>query len=494
MNIHRVLETMTNPAAYLDREKDRVRTILGGTPLSAENIRLSEEALGTQWHGTSWFFLMHLIAKTFTREEEMPFSTIRAVIRDYGIKGWLNDETLKKQLDKFIGIFAKRDLGNIELKKDYSLKIGGLISPKELNRYADKQYEYAMGEGLVRYSQGFSGWVARKMSNFAERIWWHYMVTVFDSPKIYSNPSGESALKALFVDMKEKMRYKNLEFHDIDIWKPSDLEHSLALLEGWERGLISRRILATFKFGDALFVAPRFFAEPDHRPLEISGKDFDSMLDLIGKLRRFPAFPVYKGNIEQYNLSMELQRAGAITVVGESETAFDIPPLVYLVSRDVADKTNQILKFRYSENPLRDFGDNSLTDEIFRTLGRARAYAQKTIPEAKIDEKDYAEKVQKILDDLASGKEAKLENLAPIFTPLSGLLGVLAIDDKKDTAVVKGGYEFVAQLLLDYWNELVSDPTIANVLYPTSKNAEKAERNQVESQIKKSLKSYFGGG
>jgi len=250
---------MTNSsAAYLDREKDRVRTILGGTPLSAENIRLSEEALGTQWHGTSWYFLMHLIAKTFTREEEMSFSTIKTVIRDYGIKGWQNDDALKKQLDKFVEIFAKRDLGNIELKKDHSLKIGGLISPKELNGYADKQYEYAMGEGLVRYSRGFSEWVPRTMSNFAERIWWHYMITVFDAPKIYSNPSGESALKGLYVDMKEKMRYKNLQFHGIDLWKPSNLEHSFALLEGWERGLISRRILATFKFGDALFVAPRF--------------------------------------------------------------------------------------------------------------------------------------------------------------------------------------------------------------------------------------------
>ena len=52
---------------YLEKESDRVRTILSGAPLSAEKIRMQGSDLGAEWHGTSWFFLQHLVAKGFTR-------------------------------------------------------------------------------------------------------------------------------------------------------------------------------------------------------------------------------------------------------------------------------------------------------------------------------------------------------------------------------------------------------------------------------------------
>jgi len=479
-------------AVYLDKSTDRVRTILSGTPLSAESIRLSEQSLGSKWHGTSWFFLMHITAKTFSRETFIPFEALHTTIRDYGISGWLPKITLKNQLSKFVEIFAKRGLGNIHLEPNYDLKIDSPISSPELRNFADMQYEYAMGGGLVRYSPGYMAWVDRDMSNFAERIWWHYMTMVYDSPKIYRGSSGESALSALFQDVKEKMANKQLSFHGVEIWKEHQLEHGLALLEGWERDLIERNILAPFKFGNVEFIAPRYFSEPDHRPItsagSFAGEDFRSILNLIDNLRRFPGYPVYKGN-KEYDICRRLERSGAVTIVQESETALNVPNFVYLVSRDVFENTEKMIKFSYSSLPMAEYGDISVTDQIFLTLGRARAYAQGKIYEAQVSGIDYKTEIGKILDSLETKGEVTLGDYDNIFAPLNGCLGIIRMDSGK--AIVNQDFDSIIKILNDFWGELINDPSVANIYYPPEKTVMRSEKGQVESQIKKSLKSYF---
>lgn len=480
-------------SSYFDKKTDRVRTILAGTPLSAEGIRLSEQSLGSKWHGTSWFFLMHIIAKTFSRAELIPFNALRTTVRDYGISGWLAASSLKKQINKLVEIFNKRGLGNIHLEPNYDLKIDGTITSPEIMNYADLQYEYAMGEGLVRYSPGYRAWIKRDMSNFAERIWWHYMTMVFDSPKIYSSPSGESALAALFEDMKEKMAGKELSYHTVKIWKESQLEHGLALLEGWERDLIERNILAPFKFGDAEFIAPRYFAYPDGRPLtsggSFAGENFELMLNLIKNLRRFPGYPVYKGNKSQYDLARRLERAGAVTIVQESEKSLNVPNFVYLVSRDVFENTEKRIKFSYSNLPMAEYGDISVTDQIFLTLGRARAFAQKKIHEAQVSQVDYGTEIGKIFDNLETQGEAILGNYINIFTPLNGCLNIVSVEEEK--ATVNSDFDFIIKMLYDFWNELINDPSVADLYYPPKETILRSEKGQVQSQIKKSLRTYF---
>lgn len=478
---------------YLDKKKDRVRTILAGTPLSAESVRLSEQSLGSKWHGTSWFFLMHIIAKTFSREETIPFAGLHTMIRDYGISGWVNAYALRKQLSKLVEVFDRRGLGNIHVEPNFDLKIDSPISSKELQNYADMQYEYAMGEGLVRYSPGYRTWLARDMSNFAERIWWHYMTMVYDSPRIYSSPSEESALKALFQDIKERMTTNQLSFHDVKIWEESQLEHGLALLEGWERDLIERNILAPFEFGDIEFIAPRYFAQPDRRPISsggaFAGENYELVLKLIENLRKLPGYPVYKGNKEEYDLCRRLERAGAITIVQESEKALDVPNFVYLISRDIFENTEKKIKFSYSTLPMVEYGDISITDQIFRALGRARALAQKKIHAAQISDTDYETEIGKIFDDLETKGKAILGKYVNVFSPLNGCLSIITLKDEK--AIVNEEFHFVIKILCDFWNQLINDPSIANIYYPPRKTIARNEKGQVQTQIKKSVESYF---
>jgi len=480
-------------SAYYDKKSDRVRAILSGTPLSAESIRLSEQSLGSKWHGTSWFFLMHIIAKTFSRAEMIPFDALHTTVRDYGISGWLAPTALKSQLSKLVEIFERRGLGNIHLEPNFNLKIDGAISSQELRDYADLQYEYSMGEGLVRYSPGYHAWIERDMSNFAERIWWHYMTMVYDSPKIYNSPSGESALAALFEDMKEKMGSKELSFHNVKIWRESELEHGLALLEGWERDLVERNILAPFKFGDIEFIAPRYFAEPDGRPLtsggSFAGEKFELMINLINNLRRFPGYPVYKGNKSEYDLARRLERAGAVTIVQESETSLKVPNFVYLVSRDIFENTEKKIEFSYSSLPMSEYGDISVTDQIFLTLGRARAFAQKKIHEAQVSQVDYKTEIGRIYDALETKGEAVFGDYTDIFSPLNGCLNIVNI--KGENGVVNQDFGFIIKLLCDFWNELINDPSVADLYYPPKETILRSEKGQVQSQIKKSLRTYF---
>jgi len=480
-------------AHYFDKKTDRVRTIFAGTPLSAESIRLSEQSLGSKWHGTSWFFLMHIIAKTFSRTELIPFKALHTTVQDYGISGWVDASSLKRQLNKLVEIFNKRGLENIHLEENCDLKIDGTISSPELRDYADIQYEYSMGQGLVRYSPGYQTWVDRDLSNFAERIWWHYMTMIYDSPKIYTSPSGESALAALFQDMKEQMSNKELSFHGVKIWKDTQLEHCLALLEGWERDLIERNILAPFKFGDVEFIAPRYFAEPDGRPLtsggSFAGENFEQMLNLIKKLRRFPGYPVYKGNKSEYDLARRLERSGVVTIVQESERSLNVPNFVYLVSRDVFENIEKRIKFSYSSLPMVEYGDISVTDQIFLALGRARAFAQKKIHEAQVSQVDYKKEIGSIFDHLETDGEAKLCNYVDVFSPLNGCLNILNIKD--ENATVNSDFDFVVKLLCDFWNELINDPSVADLYYPSIETISKSEKGQVQMQIKKSLKTYF---
>ena len=133
---------------YLENANERMQTILSGIPISAENIRITDQQLGKQWQGTSWFFLMHVIAKTFTKVEKIPFASVAAIPQDYGIENWIDPDSLRKQLNTLSEVFAKRGLGNVNCNADGDLSIDGIISHKELNSSLTNNMIIAWAQGL----------------------------------------------------------------------------------------------------------------------------------------------------------------------------------------------------------------------------------------------------------------------------------------------------------------------------------------------------------
>lgn len=463
-----------------------MRTILSGVPISAENIRLADEELGKHWHGTSWFFLMHVIAKTFTRVDKIPFSSIVSIPQDYGIENWVDQDKLKKQLKTLTEVFNKRGLGNVHCNERGDLFIDAVITHGELSAFADSQYEYSMGEGLVRYSPYLMSWMPRKLPNYAERIWWHYTTAVYETPKIYDSPEGENYLNALLVDLSERMNQRVIRFHDLEIWKESQLEHSRPLLRGWERELISKEILKTFEIEEVSFITPRYFADSN---LELGSiKDVESVSEILACLERFPAYPVYLGDERRVRLCQKLERAGLVTKVTEPEAKYNVPRYAYLVSPKVFQNLEEKIGYTYSPTPMKQYGDISLTDRIFRTLGRARLYAEKILPEIRSSSVDFKSQIEGIIDSLEANHEAELANFEGVFKPLT-TLNIIQISDNK--AVLDSDFEFVIKRLAEFYYNLINEPELVELTYPSDDEAKASEEEQVRSQIKLGLTKMF---
>ena len=475
---------------YLERESDRARTMISGAPLSAEKIRMQGSDLGTEWMGTSWFFLQHLVAKEFTRTESVSFDAARQTAVNYGMTGWCDDSRLEVVLSRLQSAFNKCGVGNVETRRDGGLRIGGLLSNSEFRKFAAGQYDYAMGAGLTKRASPFE-WARRSMSNIAERILWHYVMEVFDQPRVYSRSGGENHLNALYTHLTETMAKSGVAPHGIEVWKDIP-PHTLPLIAGWERGMIAKNVLKLYDFGGVTFVAPAFFADVDGRVIKSAGsfsaESHEMMIDLIGRIRRLPAYPVMMGT-PQYEMSQALMRAGALQMITEGKSLAGAH-YAYLVSRDVFEEFDEKMEYQYSNHPFTDFGDVSITELFFKSLGRARLLGERILPAARAFEVDFKKKIDHIVNDLEQHGSAKLpDGLTPeIFQPL---VSAGAISLKNGAAEVLGDYQPFVNAYSAYWHELVNDPSILKIKFPPDEVIKKKEESQTANQIKRRLNSYF---
>jgi len=477
---------------YYEKEEDRIRTMLCGTPLTAEKLRMSQMKLGAEWWATSYFFVLHILAKSFTQNETISFDAIHRLAENYGIDLWTDKDHLRRKLDDFMKAFRSSGLDGIRKTEKKTLTVDGILSKDEFRDFAAKEYEYSMGEGLVRHYPSSWSWGIRTVSNFAERILWHYITRIFDSPRVYSSPSGDNELIALYTDIIETMERSNLKFHGIAPWEDVS-PHTLSLIQGWERNFISKNILKPFPIGDVLFIAPSFFSTIDWRKVFSGGKfsaeKQELVVEMVDSLRRTPAYPISKGATEKYELAKSLQRAGAIKIVEETKTS-QVTPYVYLVARDVFEDVDEQMKYQYSTKPLKDFGDGSLTELVFLSLGRARLFGDQILPGVKDLAADCKAELTKIFDDLEQKKSAKIpQNVnAGIFDPLTSI-SIVTQEDEQLVADEK--YSPIIKRLSDYWNNLINDPSISNIVFPPKETIERKEHAQVEGQIRRRLGEYF---
>lgn len=477
---------------YYEREEDRIRTMLCGTPLTAEKLRMSQMKLGAEWWATSYFFVLHILAKSFTQNETISFDAIHHLAENYGIDLWTDKDHLRKKLNDFTKAFRRTGLGSIHKTENDALTVDKVISKDEFRAFAAKEYEYSMGEGLVRFYPSSWEWGIRTVSNFAERILWHYITRIFDSPRVYSSPSGDNELVALYADIIETMQKTHFRFHQISPWEEVS-PHTLSLIQGWERNLISKNILKPFPIGDVLFIAPSFFSTIDWRKVFSGGKfsaeKQELVVEMVENLRKTPAYPISKGSTEKYDLAKGLQRAGAIKIVEEAKTS-QITPYVYLVARDVFEDVDGQMKYQYSSKPIKEFGDSTLTDLVFLSLGRARLFGEQALPGLKQLKVECKPELTKIFDDLEQKKTAMVPKKVSsgIFDPLVSI-GIVMPENEK--LVVDQRYSPIIKRLADYWNNLVNDPSISNIEFPPKETVDRKEHAQVEGQIRKRLGEYF---
>ncbi|MGC1121637.1 MAG: hypothetical protein WBA22_11145 [Candidatus Methanofastidiosia archaeon] len=470
---------------YLKNEKDKVRAMLAGTPLSAEKIRMSGQDLGGNWYGTSWFFLMHIIAKALSRNDLITFEGLHTTVKDYGITKWEDRDTLEKRLNQITDIFRKRGLKNIYVDRNKNLRIDGPISKGELYEFTQSQYDYSMTDGLVQYDEIDEQFRPRGIFSYAERVFWHYITGVYDCPKLYESSQGDfltAVTNNVFDNMEDKY-----ESQGVKLWEKHNLTHVRSYLKIWERSLVSKNILYPLEFGGNLFISPSFYSEIDFSVFK-ENEDKESILKLIYKLRKFPGCPIYKGNATEYDLAKRLQRAGAVKIVEEEPSLSN--HYVYLVSRDIFNELDKKIRFNYSENPLSEFGDSSLTQDIFVVLGRSRLLSEGKLPQIQFTNVDYQIEIERILGELENKSESSLGPLEGVglFDPFLPL-NIVRIEG--DNIHMESDFDWVIKEISDYYFSLVNDPDIARIDFPPRESIQKIEKEQTRRRIEEKAKSFF---
>lgn len=294
-------------------------------------------------------------------------------------------------------------------------------------------------------------------------------------------------MDGLTADLKDRLIGKNTTFHGMNVWEDSRFENSRPLMRDWERDLIAKEVLKTFEIGEVSFITPRYFADsnPD---LSLVKDDSKSLSKLLESIERLPAYPVFLGNENLIRISQELERAGLVIKVTESEKKYNVPKYAYLVSPNVFQDLEKKIAYSYSAVPVKEFGDISLTDRIFWTLGRARLYTEKLLPEIRSSKKDFKAQFEEIIDSLEKGQEATLGDLAGVFKPLT-TLNILQISDGK--AKIDNQFDFVVKLFAEFYYNLTKYPELTNLTYPSKKAVEESELSQVKNQIEVGLSKMF---
>ncbi len=159
-----------------------------------------------------------------------------------------------------------------------------------------------------------------------------------------------------------------------------------------------------------------------------------------------------------------------------------------MVPANVFHDIDRKIAYSYSSVPTKEFGDISLTDRIFKTLGRVRLYAEKILPEARLSKRDYKSQIEGIVDSFEKGTEADLSGVEGIFKPLT-TLNIIQIKEGK--AQINNHYDFVIRLLAEAYYNLVKYPELSELTYPSKKTVAQAELSQVESQIETGLSKMF---
>jgi hypothetical protein len=161
-----------------------------------------------------------------------------------------------------------------------------------------------------------------------------------------------------------------------------------------------------------------------------------------------------------------------------------------LISRGIFDDFDERMSYGYEAKPFSKYGDKTLTDQFFRTLGRARLYSDKRLEGTELMETDYKGQLEKVFTRLEQKGKANLpEGLNPkIFDPL---ISLTAASYENHVLQVENDYDFVFKLLSDYWGNLINERSLATLQLPPLETAAKKERGQIESQVKKKIAEYF---
>lgn len=439
-------------------EKEKRNVIMTGTGLFIEGIREREEPAGKKVPLTSWFYVLQNSVKVAMQTGQFILDNIGELGKIYNIN--LYTQPYFKQT------FGRRILRVAEdTELDFSLKeniIESNISRGDARKaflnFLEKEYEYAISKNLVD----------KRFDAHCEVIVWHLLNDIYNFPR----PVGyEKKLTYDVIDSLSGIRVLKKK-----IWDPDKLEVAPLLVDGWIRALVETKKFDVVPIEEVgpMYSPPRF-SDIDKRIL-FSGPQAETCRKIHQLASRSPAWPI-QATKENNNACYHLTSAGLIEYV--SERTPEIRNFGYVVPRELFIETDAKLGYIYMENGYKNNSDTTLTEQVFRTVGRARL-AVNVLEAVDFDE------IDRKLKQLEDGEVESDKTLKTILQPLQ-FKGCIEYDKLQNKFRVVPGMENDISIMLDIWTAM----DFVDLKIPEEEYARQKRAAQTRSQARKKALSLF---
>lgn len=439
-------------------EKEKRNVIMTGTGLFIEGIRERDEPAGKKVPLTSWFYVLQNSVKVALQAGQFRLDNIGELGKIYNINLYTQPyfrqafgrRVLKVAEDTGLDFGLKEDIiqSNIERKE----------ARKAYQYFLDKEYEYAISRNLV----------GKSFDAHCEVIVWHLLNDIYNFPR----PVGYE--KKLTYDVIDSL--SGIKVGNQKIWDPKRLEVAPLLVNGWIRALVETKkfdVLSIEEVGP-MYSPPRF-SEIDKRIL-FSGPQAETCRNIHELASRSPAWPI-QATKENNDACFHLTSAGLIEYV--SEKAPEIRHFGYVVPRDLFIETDVKLNYVYTEEGYKGNSDTTLTEQVFRTVGRARLAVNvlETVDFNEIDGK---------MKQLEGGEVESNQTLKTILQPLQ-FKGCIQYDKSQNKFHVVPGMENDISIMLDIWTIM----DFVDLKIPKEEYARQKRAAQTRSQARKKALSLF---
>ena len=442
-------------SSFEDSEKRAI--ISTGTSLFIEGIRERAEPAGKNVPLTSWFYALQNSVKVALQTGQVVLDNINRLGSIYDINLYKLPSFRRYFGMRMMRVAAARDL-DFEIKDD---RILSNISRKDARSifqdFLKREYDYAVSQNLVN----------KTFDAHCEVIIWHLLNDIYDFPR----PVGYER-KLAYDIINGFSRNRTLR----KIWNPKQLENAPILIDGWMRALVETKkfeVVTVDEIGP-MYSPPRF-SDIDTRVL-FSGPHAEVCKSILTKATRAPAWPI-EATRSNNNACYHLTSAGLIEYV--SEKTKEIRNFGYVVPRDLFVEIEARLGYSYQDKGYEDNSDVTLTEQIFRTVGRARLAAQ-------FLDKISHDKLDAQLKQLESGEVAHNKILEIVLEPLL-LKGCVEMDKTKGKFVIVSGMENDISTMLDIWSRM----EMVELTIPEEEYALQKRIAQTRVQARKSAFKLF---
>ena len=408
--------------SFKDSEKQSIMTT--GTGLFIEGIRERAEPAGKNVPLTCWFYSLQNSIKVALQTGQLVLDNINRLGSIYDINLYKLPSFRRYFGMRLMKVANARDL-DFELKDD---RILSKVSHKDVRGifqdFLTREYDYAVSKNLEK----------KTFDAHSEVILWHLLNDIYDFPR----PIGYE--RKLAYDIINGFS-RNRELRKI--WKLEQLSNAPILIDGWMRALVETKkfdVVTVDEIGP-MYSPPRF-SDIDTRVL-FSGPHAEVCKSILTKATKAPAWPI-EATTSNNSACYHLTSAGLIEYI--SEKAKELRNFGYVVSRDLFIEVDTKLRYLYQDNGYEDNSDTTLTEQVFRTVGRARLAAQV------FDKISYA-MIDKQLKKLENGEVTHNKMLETVLEPLL-LKGCIEIDKPNGKFVVVPGMENDISIMLDIWSRM----------------------------------------